>query len=388
MPAASATSAAHPPVAALPVAACTLDVGARRELPIPARLAALAPQYFHPNARGDGFDDLVPGTRRYRWYDPAALDVPVDPPPDMAIIVRATKSFYFGWADDGALRVARRSDRKAVAIGTKGLDAVDAVETPGGDVWLLAARIENGIYGRELHVMHLAPSLAITERVIRTATDDDPWDRRLGLTADGRLAVVWVTPAPDGLEVVASWLAANDFAPPARVDHVAIDRDAARLSLRSATNLRVAPDGRDRLAFAWRPIVPREGEKVDLGSQSAPPSRAATADVRIGTTDASGATTTPKVHPTRAELLEFTTGVGPWPLAGDGMASAALGGHAIFFWIDGASPNVVMATPGDAKPRVIASGAPRLVPRAARDGLELLLLQSVGPQALLPIVCR
>jgi hypothetical protein len=166
---------------------------------------------------------------------------------------------------------------------------------------------------------------------------------------------------------------------------------AIELSLRSTTDLRVASEGSDRIAVAWRPLAPKDGEVVDVGSALEPPETPTTAEVCIFTAHPSGTVSPSRVHMTVALPLMDTSGVGPWPLYGNGMVSATLAGHAIFFWNEtkGADQGVVYATPDDAAPHAVMSGSFRLLPRATTtaNSLELLLLRSTGSQQLVPITC-
>ena len=95
-------------------------------------------------------------------------------------------------------------------------------------------------------------------------------------------------------------------------------------------------------------IVPEEGHTLDVGTPSRPPEHAAPAEVRIVTFDMQHVAPA-RVHPTRAQPLGFTSGIGPWPLQANGMAAATLARHAVFFWHDG--DRLVLATSTDPKPR-------------------------------------
>ncbi len=374
--AAQPTSSASTTPIAISLTACNVSVGPPTALAIPARLKALGPQYFHPSGR-EGFNDLIAGTSRYTWYDPSDLDVPVDPPPDMAMIRRSTKSFWFGWSIDNKLHVARRTDATSTKTNVAFLSDVDAAEDASGRGWLL---------GGDLRIVRVDPSLAVEELKVAAAPSVDPQDHRVGVTRSGGVAVVWVAQANGALDVLASWLGPSGFLPPRTIDHVSIPPDAIALSLRSSTDLSVASHGRDGLAVAWRPLTPGDHEAVDVGSQVSPPPRAVSATVRIVTVTALGSASAPKEHSTRAQPLAFTSGMGPWALNGNGMVAAAVMGHAIFFWHD--AGRVVYATPEDAAPRAITTGAYRLIPRESRSASELLLLQSVGAQSVVSVACR
>jgi hypothetical protein len=353
--------------------ACAIAIDSERTLAIPARLARLAPQYFHASGR-EGFNDLIAGTNRYAWFDPTNLDLAIEPPAGWTMIRRSTPSFFFGWGTDGSLHVARRSDGVNARLPVSMIYDEDAVEDAHG-AWLLA--------GNESHVRLVR---------VRSSLESSSWDlaampanavdRQIAVTSDGHVAVVWIGRGSTGLYLMASWLGASGFAPAIAIDHAAMSADAAELSLRSTLNLRAATDG-DGVAVAWRPLAP-EGP-VDVGSPLAPPSHAVAAEVRI-VTIAQGRPAAPaRVHHAIAETLGFTTGIGPWPLEGNGMTSTSTRDHALFAWIE--KGEVVITAPRDASPRVIAKGAPLLLPRPSRDGVELLLL-SVERQSLVPISCR
>ncbi len=364
-------------------APCAVTVGPPRTLAIPARLAAIAPQYFHPSTRDDGFNDLVPNTSRYTWYDPSNLDVAVMPPTGLDIIWRATRSYLVGHGN-GALAIARRGDQVATPIAAKRqLQIADVVEDGSGNVWILGPALA----AKHLEVLRLAAgALRASELAVGTVDADSAFDHRIGITQTGRVAAVWITRATDGVAVMASWLDPRGaFGAPVEVDHQALTPAATELTLRSGVDLRVAADGADALAIAWRPLAPKPGEDVDLGSQTAPPSRAVTAEVRIVIAGVRGATRR-AVHPTTAQPLDFTSGIGPWPLYGNGMIATTIAGHAVVFWID--DGRAVYATASE-PPRTIAAGSFRLLPRRTPAGAdELLLLQSAGDQQVAPIACR
>jgi len=367
---------------------CAPDVAAPVALPIPPALEALAAQYFHANAHDDGFNDLIHGTSRYAWYDPSDLDVRVDPPGDIAMIRRSTPSFFFGWAGAGAsARIARRADRQVRPAPWTRVYDLDAMEDAAGVGWFLGSDL-GATTSQGVHLLRVDRALATHDEIVATLNGDDPWDRRVAETETGRVVVAWVARSPTGLDVVAAWRGPAGFSAPRVVDHVTVPAAAAELSLRSTTNLRLAADGADRVALAWRPLVPAKGEVVDPGSASSPPTRAVTAEVRIVVFSPSGLAAPPRVHAATAQPLGFTTGVGPWPLTGNGMASATLAGTALFFWNDDASGRVLLATPDDATARAIETGRYRILPRPSARGLEVLLLHSVGPQAMVRVTCR
>jgi hypothetical protein len=379
-----APASAPAPVAA-PTVACRIEIGAPRAIAIPPRLQAVAPQYFHAGAHDDGFNDLVPGTSRYQWYDPSNLDVAVDPPGDIARIARSTSRWFFGYATDGSLRVARRSDsRVAPVAGKPGYD-LDMIETGSYEAWIALADLSQ-LDVPTVRVVRVDATLASRDWTL-TMAPQDPFDRRFAWTEDGRVGFVWVAQGDGRLSVVASWLGPSGFGAPNILDSVAIPAPAIELSLRSTTNLRVTPEGRDRVAVAWRPLVPAPGEVVDVGTRARPPEKAVRAEVRIFAAAPSSRPTPPDVHDTTALPLGGVTGIGFWPLAGNGMAATTVSDHAVFFWNDSdgsSAPRVVYASPGDARAKAITPGRYRIVPRAA----DLLLLQSVGPQQVVPLYCR
>jgi hypothetical protein len=361
-------------VAPVAPTSCAITPEPARKLAIPARLARLAPQYFHASGR-EGFNDLVQGTDHYAWFDPSDLDVPIDPPAGWSDIRRSTPHFFFGWTSDAASYVARRGDAKSVKLAAPIVYDEDAVEDAHG-LWLLLGN------DSQVRLVRVLPSLESSSWTLATKPANEV-DRRIAMTSNGRVAVVWVARVSTGLDLMASWLGASGFEPAIAIDHATMSAGAADLSLRSTVELRAATDV-DGAAVAWRPLAP-EG-RVDVGSESEPPSHAVAAQIRIVTIAPGRAPTPARVHPTIADKLDFTTGVGPWPLEGNGMTSSSVRGHAFFAWIENGN-EVVLAAPRDARPRVIGSGAPRLVTRPSRDGVELLLL-SVDGQSLVPITCR
>ncbi|HEY2368633.1 MAG TPA: hypothetical protein VGH87_19685, partial [Polyangiaceae bacterium] len=217
----------------------------------------------------------------------------------------------------------------------------------------------------------------------------DSFDRRVAVTADGSVVVAWIEGSDRALVVVASWLDARGFRDAYIVDRVDVSDEAVELSLRTTTTLRVVPDGADRVAIAWRPIVPRKDETLDVGTRSRPPEHEAGAQVRIVTTDAHHATSSPRVHATRALPLPFVTGIGPWPLGKNGLAATTVAGHAAFLWLE--EQGVVMAGTRDERPRNVAPhlGQPRLLPLEPKQrGTDVLVLRAGGPQNVLKITCE
>jgi hypothetical protein len=375
----SVPSAAPTLVVTKAAAPCTVAIGATSTFSIPPRLQAIAPQYFHVTAHDDGFNDLVPGTKRYQWYDPSDLMTAVDPPPDMTMIGRSTAHWYFGHASDGSLRVARRTDTKATRIPGTWLNELDAVEDGSGGLWMAFANLSSLVVP-ETRIVHVDPTMKITDFNLAT-TPNDPWDRRIGITADGHVAFVWVGSMTGGVALMASWLGPAGFSAPFMLDSVMLlSPDEQDLTLRTTTNLRVTAEGPDRLAVGWRPLAPKPGEVAPPGP---PPDRAASAEIRLLTTDPTGAVGSRSTYPTRALPLGGTSGVGPWPLAGNGMAAATYGGHAVFFWNDAPRGAVVWTTLGGV-PSQVASGFFRIAPR----GSDVLLLTSSGSQLSAPISCR
>ncbi|HEY1955153.1 MAG TPA: hypothetical protein VGH28_06060 [Polyangiaceae bacterium] len=365
--AAAASSSVAP---SAPRERCELAFDSPKRLAISPQLARLGPQYFHASTR-DGFEDLVPGTSRYAWFDPSNLDVAVDPPADWVTIRRSTPSFFFGWSSDDSLHVARRSDGVTATLPVSRTD-LDVIEDEH-DAWVLAGDREN------LELVRVRPSLEIKSWPLVAAMGNEV-DRQIAETASGHVVVLYPMHTIEGLELEARWLGPSGFES-MTIDRVAMDDDAAELSLRSRVALSAAADG-DGIAVAWRPLSPKK--RVDVGSRSTPPPEDAAAEVRI-ISIAPGRASLARVYPTVAEKLDFTTGIGPWPLGGNGMIAGSVRDHAFFAWID--RGNVLVATPHDEKPHAIAKGEPRLLTRKARDGAELLLL-SVDAQSLVPIACR
>lgn len=375
----SASTAPGPSGRPAPTAGCRITAGAAESIPLHRDLQAVAPQYFHASAR-DGFNYLPPGSKTYTWFDPHDLGQGVAPPGDMSIIVRATRSHLFGRASDGASRFARRGDNRAHPFpGDVSLWMLDAIATGAGDSWLL---------GRDNAGLVLA---RVGKDGGATIT---PWP---GIKAAGRddaaivetaagAAVAWVERSGATLRVKARWL--NDDAEPRVIDEVHLPA-AAELSAYTGFDLIAVAHGQSGLAVAWRPLLePADGNTIDAGSRSTPPTTPAAAEIRIVATTSTGSTGTTQRHQTRAMPLMGTTGIGPWPLAGNGMAGGRFGAEALFVWLeDGA---ILGARPSDNRPVKLAPspGAPRLLPWLRADGsLDLLTFHSVDGARRIPVRC-
>jgi hypothetical protein len=326
-----ACTGSHGPSATTPKAsACGIRVGAPRALELP--------KYF-------------------RAYDPDNLNVPVEPPPEMADIRRTTKSFYFGLGPvpNNFAFIARRTDTTATKIRPYPVQGFDMVEDAQGHAWLLLGSIDTGEQRSDnVYLLDIDPSLVIRDHaVVFLPVHGYASDKRIGITKDGHVAVVWVEAVEDGLVLMASWLGPHQFRTDI-VDRVQLTAAEAEVSLRTSTGLHVAADGADRIAIGWRPL----------------------AQVRILTTDMNGATNAPKVH--RA-------------LAGDAMIATTLADHALFFWVDDdtQASRVVLATAADATPRPVASGSFQPITRAPKaSSVDLLLVRSSGPQQIVSITCE
>jgi hypothetical protein len=371
-------------------AECAVVVGAPRPIAIPARLTAIAPQFFHAGVR-DGFNDLVAGTKRYDWYDPANLDVKIVPPEGMDIIWRATPSYFLGWTDN-ALMIARRGDKTATRVPTEKMHILDFVEDANGNAWALTSTNDSRPTS-PMHVIRIDKSLATTDTPVGTFALEGRarWDRQLAVTKSGRVAVVWAVRRHDGVAILAAWRTERGtFGTPAEIDHVELERDAIELTLRTGVELRATAEGANAIAVAWRPLHRKPHERIDLGTEARPPTTGVTAEVRIVTVE--GAPVLRASYPAFAHPLMFTSGVGPWPLMGSGIVATTIADRAVFFWIDGTEQphDAVYATPY-APPRAIAEGSFRIVPRSARGSApldEILLLRSSGDQQVAPIECK
>lgn len=367
---------------------CTLDVSATKAFTIPPALAAIAPQYFHPGGR-DGFNDLVPGSRRYRWYDPSDLQIAVEPPGDMAMIARSTKSFWIGYADS-ELRVARRGGHDARKLGRDALRVIDATEDRLGNAWVLASGSPPRA-GGTLYVMRVNPDLSWDQTEPLTL-GANVFDAAIAVTDDRTVGVAVLQRNENELRIDVWWTAPkHPWSIPQTIDSVTLPPMAVELSVRTTVDLAATWHGTDSIAVAWRPLAPKPGERVDAGTTARPPMKPVSAEVRIVLARGFGGPVgPPSIHPTVAAPLMGTTGIGPWPLHANGMRAATLRQRALFAWNDDAV--VLLAGPADAasvamKPRAIEQGLYRLVFREQGRDLDLLFLQSAGAQKMVTLGC-
>lgn len=387
----SAPAAKAAPSAVAAAAPCALSVGAPHRLALPAELAALGPQFFHPGVR-DGFNDLIQGTRRYRWYDPSDLEVGVEPPGDMTMIWQSTEHFFVGYGED-ALRVARRRGAVAPPVGSPPFKRLlDVTEDSAGNAWLLTQDASPPAGKGSLFVWRVAPALSVVEYPAVPDPGSDWRDRRIEATVDGRVAVVWLSQDARGLSIQAAWsIPKGPWTTPKTLDRVDLAPDAAELSVRTSVGLALARHGQDAIAVAWRPLAPRPGERVDKGTVERPPRTPVPAEIRIVVAHEDGVVEHPTMYPTVARALMFTSGVGPWSLSPTGLTGASVRGHAVFVWNETSdkSPKILLVEPEASEPRAVAAGSFRTVPRTAPNGaLELLLLRSAGEQQAVDIDCR
>jgi hypothetical protein len=378
-------SGATPPPVTAPAHECALHASPLRRLDVPAAVLALAPQYFHAGTT-DPILDLIAGTSKYTFYDPENF-AGILPPPPIAMIRRATKSFLFGWSDASKAYIARRNDDKATLLNARQHD-IDMVEDARGRAWLLTSFLD-AQSTTNVTLFEISSALESRDYSVVALAGVDPFDRRVAVTADGVVVVAWVERSEHGLLVMASWLDARGFHDAYIVDRVDVPEEAIELSLRSTTSLRVAADSKDRIAIAWRPIVPRKDETIDVGTPSRPPDRETSAEVRIVTTDMRHATLPPKVHATRAHPLGFVSGRGPWPIRTNGLVATTAAGHAVFVWLEG--EGVVMAGARDDHSQNVSPhlGEPRLWPlEPTARGTDVLILRAGGPQNAFTIGCE
>jgi hypothetical protein len=363
---------------------CTLEVSGPKTFTIPPGLSAIAPQYFHPGGH-DGFNDLVQGSRRYRWYDPSDLQTAVEPPGDMTMIGRSTKSFWIGYSDS-ELRVARRGGREARKLGQDpALRLIDATEDRLGNAWVLASASPPRP-GSTLYVMRVNPDLS-WDQTQPLNLGANVFDAAIAVTDDRAVGVVLLERDGNQLRIDVWWAAPKrPWSTPHTIDSVTLPPMAVELSVRTTVDLAATWHGLDSIAVAWRPLAPKDGEKIDPGTTARPPMRPASAEVRIVVARGlGGAVGAPSVHPTVAAPLMGTSGVGPWPLHANGMRAATLRQRALFAWSDDAV--VLLAGTADSKPRAIDQGFYRLAFRAQSRAVELLLLQSTGPQKMVTLGC-
>ena len=91
----------------------------------------------------------------------------------------------------------------------------------------------------------------------------------------------------------------------------------------------LSPDG-EKLAIAWRPLVPPSGALADTGDAKHPPTVPFPAAVRVVVVSPGTRPRLVSQYPTRVQPLMFGSGIGPWGLDPGGAWSFTLAGKAVF----------------------------------------------------------
>jgi hypothetical protein len=148
----------------------------------------------------------------------------------------------------------------------------------------------------------------------------------------------------------------------------------------------VAADGARGVGVAWRPLT--DADYTDVGSAMQPPTTPADAEVRWTTVEPGAEPSPVRRHATTAQPLGGVSGIGPWPLSGNGMKAARLGDRAVFVWLDGDA--VMGARAPDETPVELAptERAPLIALRGEPDALELLLFDSSPRVRAFSVTCE
>ncbi|MCA9692010.1 MAG: hypothetical protein KC636_20580 [Myxococcales bacterium] len=366
-----ATSPAPEGAPAETTQACALSAEPQAAPAVHPDLMAVAAQYFHPAYRG-GFD-AYRGGEVFPWFDRYNLERPTLAPAGLRIAA-STAQTLFAVSQQGELVALRREGLAATELGQR-LYPVEAIERADGEAWVLGRGPET------LQLVHLTPTRAAD--VIDLGLPTSTRDVRLALTADERPALLWVAREEERLRVLLSW----SLAPAEAIvlDQVTLPIAVAELAEITDTGLSAAADGPRGLGFAWRPIT--DTAFLDVGSAESPPQTPAAAEVRWGTIAPDGEPGPSYSHKTRAQPLGGTSGVGPWPLSGNGLQASRVGGRATFVWDE--ADAVYGARSIDAAATRLSgfTRSPLLVPRERGEALELLLLDSSPGVAALRLGC-
>lgn len=355
--------AAPSPPAEAPAAGCALEARPIASPAMSPELAAVAPQYFHASHRG-GFDAYRGGAPDFPWFDVTDLEHPVRAP-EGARIAASTRGTLFVASREGQLGTMRRGAGRVEWTGQR-LYVVEAVESDAGDRWALARS------GTTYRVVHVAPDGAVVVRDV--GLSELGHDVRIALTAEGTPVLAWLAREGGHLRVHVAF--GIDPAGARVVDEVELPEPVAELSERSRVDLAIAAHGPRGIGVAWRPLDDPEYE--DVGSPVQPPSTPARAQVRWRVVEPSGALGEVHQRATIAHPLGFVTGIGPWPLAGNGAKAATLRGRALFVWHDEDGVYGALADDASATRLAAREGAPLIVLRPAGEALELLLLAVAG----------
>ncbi|CAN5165076.1 hypothetical protein BH09MYX1_BH09MYX1_09810 [soil metagenome] len=357
-------------------AVLSLRFGTPKDVAISDELRSVAPQYFNPSSR-DAF--AVSTNGQPGFYDPLELTVRHAMPQGMYRFWRTLGETFVGYGADG-IRVARRNEAWShpVAQQTPNRGLADGARTRNDDIWL--ALTDRPVAPTMMGLLLVRGSSGqLFPNPVGPRHRIERGDLAVGALDDDRIALAWVEPTAGGLALMLTFRdpTGTTFTPPIAVDSVPMDGPAAELSGRTGTELTVVGLV-DRVAIAWRPLLP--DAPVDVGISSAPPQRAVRAELRIVIADGVNAPTLIR-HGTWASPLGGTTGIGPWPLATAGLVAARIGETAAFAWNDvsgqGARVLATLAKHGLA-PLEVAPLVYRLQFRTTPLGSELLMFAPNG----------
>lgn len=355
-----------PPAPSAPTVSASCDLHASPvEAPALADdLREVAPQYFHSGHRG-GFDAYHGGPPVFPWFDVFDLEHAVTPPRNVRVAASTPSALFV--VRDGAMGVLARG-ASDVHWTAHELYPEEAVEH-GDERWVLA---------RDTHTWKVFR--ASDERAVSTEIDVRRWDVRLAVAADGTPVLAWVDREGEHLRVHVAWDLDVEHA--RVVDDVTLPEPVAELSLITRSGLAVAADGEHGIGLAWRPLS--DPDLDDVGSPGAPPQTPSAAQVRWMVVAPDGARSEVRTHATIAQPLGGTTGIGPWPLSGNGMKAGRLGARAVFVWNDGEAIRGVTTDMDHAVELTSAEGAPLIALRER----ELLLFDTTPRVRALRLSCE
>ena len=332
--------------------------------PIHPDLEAVASQYFHASHRG-GFDAYHGGPAVFPWFDVHDLEHGLTPPDGARGAASTPRTLavvkHRGASVELGLLSRNASDLRWTGASLYPEEVVESEQ----DLWVL------GRGGAGWHVFHRAD-----RQTIHTGIDARSHDVRLVLAADGRPVLAWLEREGGRLSIRLAWDLDTSHA--LRIDELSLPEPLAELAERSSVNLAIAAHGASGVGVAWRPLTD-PGYVVEHR-----PVTPAAAQVRWMTVTADGTVTPAHTHPTRAEVLPFTTGVGPWSLSGNGMSAHTLHRHALFVWLEG--KEVVGVTADAATP--VALGSSEGWPFIAFRDDTLLLFDSSPRVRAIALTCK
>jgi hypothetical protein len=394
-------------VPAAQASTCTLQAIPLSAPALPPELVKRAGSYFHPGDRGY-FQDLIEEPRRFAYYDPAQPFSRVVPPDSLYMAYFNTENYIVGYGFPTSSRVvsvnktSRNSDLlqgdtplvndvvetwiyspspvvivnktsgNANVWGDQGdtLHMHDVVETPDKSLWILGTKVRRNPPDGSLVVVEekqagpMFPAdgplvLARGDKFLPLQTlGRGQRAGRFGMTRKGKLAAVWVErgSASDGkVALRMAWIDDRGNAQPAiDVDLVKLPPSYADLSVRTGTNLVVAPYG-DKLVIAWRPLLAPFGVPVDTGRPST-----FSAAVRMIVVAPGKKPRLIAQHPTKVYPVDFVRGPpdGPWPLDRGDALSISLNGEPVFLWLEATDlfqQSLVAARVNDARPATLVA---------------------------------